>query len=125
MMVQAARAWATPNTVVTRFFQEELPRDFVEWLVRANDFSLTQQLRASEPILSLLETGEVDIPFYDLRRVLVYWNLPQGEPRINPLADEEAKRRKRAERRGERGRGRGRGRGYGSMRTSEGQEGQP
>ena len=68
------------NFSVVKLFSDPLPKDFINWIYEQNMISINRQIAVGRQILNLLAGNEVTIPEYDVRRALIYWNLPDNFP---------------------------------------------
>jgi len=68
------------NLSVVKLFSDPLPKDYVNWLYEQNMLSVARQITVGKQILDLLAGEEVKVPEYDVRRALIYWNLPDNFP---------------------------------------------
>jgi 23S rRNA U2552 (ribose-2'-O)-methylase RlmE/FtsJ len=56
----------------------QLPKDFIDWLVENNDFSISLQTKTANNILAFLEERDQDtnVGIYDIERAYLYWAIP-------------------------------------------------
>lgn len=68
------------NLSVVKLFSDPMPDSFIKWLYEQNMISINRQIAVGKQILSLLAGNAIDIPEYDIKQALIYWNLPDNFP---------------------------------------------
>lgn len=78
ILMQAANEYSLRSKMLTRIFENDLPKEFVKWLLNQNELSITRQEIATQKILDKMSGKEVQISEVDLMIPFILWNIPDN-----------------------------------------------